>query len=139
MKRARTLAGKRSSRRGGFTLLELMIVISILMILMAVAVPLYSQHVTQAREAVLKENLYQLDSLIEQYKADKAQSPQSLDDLVTAGYLHELPKDPMTGKADWTTDTEDSTTAVDPNQPGIGRAHSSSTGTSLSGEAYSTW
>ncbi len=123
----------------GFTLLELMIVISIMMILMAVAVPLYQQHVIQAREAVLKQNLYQLDSLIEQYRLDKGQSPQALDDLVTAGYLPKLPIDPMTGKADWTTDPEDPQNAVDPNQPGISRAHSASSGTALNGEAYSSW
>ena len=116
-----------------------MIVISIMMILMAVAVPLYSHHVTQAREAVLKQNLYQLDSLIEQYRMDKGQSPQTLDDLVTAGYLPKLPVDPMTEKADWTTEPEDPTNAVDPNQPGIARAHSASQGTALNGEAYSTW
>jgi len=142
----RTSRAQRCSRaRGkgtwlrGFTLLELMIVISIMMILMAVAVPLYSHHVIQAREAVLKQNLYQLDSLIEQYRLDKGQSPQTLDDLVTAGYLPKLPVDPMTGKADWTTDPEDPENAVDPNQPGIARAHSAATGTALSGEAYSTW
>lgn len=123
----------------GFTLLELMIVISIMMILMAIAVPLYQQHVIQAREAVLKENLFQLDSLIEQYRLDKGQSPQSLDDIVTAGYLPKLPVDPMTGKTDWTTDPEDSTNAVDPQQTGIARAHSASAGTALNGEAYSTW
>ena len=116
-----------------------MIVISIMMILMAVAVPLYQHHVIQAREAVLKQNLYQLDSLIEQYRMDKGQSPQALDDLVTAGYLPKLPVDPMTEKADWTTDPEDPTNAVDPNQPGIGRAHSASQGTALNGEAYSAW
>ena len=123
----------------GFTLLELMIVISIMMILMAVAVPLYQQHVIQAREAVLKQNLFQLDSLIEQYRLDKGQSPESLDDLVTAGYLPKLPVDPMTGKADWTTDPEDPTNAVDPQKTGIARAHSASAGTALNGEAYSTW
>jgi general secretion pathway protein G len=127
------------SRSRGFTLLELMIVISIMMILMAVAVPLYQQHVIQAREAVLRQNLFQLDSLIEQYRLDKGQSPQSLDDLVTAGYLPKLPVDPMTGKADWTTDPEDPNNAVDPQQTGIARAHSSSAGTALNGEAYSTW
>jgi general secretion pathway protein G len=127
------------SRSRGFTLLELMIVISIMMILMAVAVPLYQQHVIQAREAVLKQTLFQLDSLIEQYRLDKGQSPQSLDDLVTAGYLPKLPVDPMTGKADWTTDPEDPTNAVDPQQTGIARAHSASAGTALNGEAYSTW
>ena len=133
--------GKRRSKLlcNGFTLLELMIVISIMMILMAVAVPLYQQHVIQAREAVLRQNLFQLDSLIEQYRLDKGQSPQSLDDLVTAGYLPKLPADPMTGKADWTTDPEDPNNAVDPQQTGIARAHSSSAGTALNGEAYSTW
>ncbi len=127
------------NRSRGFTLLELMIVISIMMILMAVAVPLYQQHVIQAREAVLRQNLFQLDSLIEQYRLDKGQSPQSLDDLVTAGYLPKLPVDPMTLKADWTTDPEDPNNAVDPQQTGIARAHSSSAGTALNGEAYSTW
>ena len=116
-----------------------MIVISIMMILMAVAVPLYQQHVIQAREAVLKQNLDTLAKVMEQYRLDKGQSPQSLEDLVTAGYLPKLPVDPMTGKADWTTEPEDSTAAVDPQQPGIGKVHSASTGTALSGEAYSTW
>jgi general secretion pathway protein G len=123
----------------GFTLLELMIVLSIMMILMAVALPLYQQHVIQAREAVLRQNLDTLDKVIEQYRLDKGESPQAFDDLVTAGYLHQLPIDPMTGKADWTAEQEDSTTAIDPQQPGILRAHSASTGTALSGEAYSSW
>jgi general secretion pathway protein G len=123
----------------GFTLLELMIVLSIMMILMAVALPLYQQHVVQAREAVLRQNLDTLDKVIEQYRLDKGESPQSFDDLVTAGYLHQLPIDPMTGKADWVSEEEDSTTAIDPQQPGIMRAHSASTGSALSGEAYSTW
>jgi general secretion pathway protein G len=137
--RKRIIFASLRSRSRGFTLLELMIVISIMMILMAIAVPLYQQHVIQAREAVLKQNLFQLDSLIEQYRLDKGQSPQSLDDIVTAGYLPKLPVDPMTGKADWTTDQEDSTNAVDPQQTGIARAHSASAGTALNGEAYSTW
>lgn len=129
---------KRNSSRG-WTIIELMIVISIMMILMAIAIPLYREHVVQAREAVLKQNLFQLDSLIEQYKLDKGQAPQSLDDLVTAGYLPKLPVDPMTGKPDWTTDQENPEDATDPNQPGITRAHSASTGTDQNGEAYSTW
>ena len=122
----------------GFTLLELMIVISIMMILMAVAVPLYSHHVIQAREAVLKQNLFTINHVIEQYRLDKGQSPQSLDDLVPT-YLPKLPIDPMTNKADWATDPEDLENALDPQQTGIARAHSSSTGTALNGEAYSTW
>ena len=113
----------------GFTLLELMIVISIMMILMAVAVPLYSHHVTQAREAVLRQDLHQLNSLIEQFRMDKGQSPQALEDLVTGNYLSKLPVDPMTEKADWVPDQEDTTNAVDPQQPGIFKVHSASTGT----------
>ena len=136
---SRTNSAGRRHPSLGFTLLELMIVISIMMILMAVAVPLYQHHVIQAREAVLKQNLYQLDSLIEQYRMDRGQSPQTLDDLVTAGYLTKLPVDPMTEKADWTTDPEDPTNAVDPNQLGIARAHSASQATALNGETYTTW
>lgn len=116
-----------------------MIVISVMMILMAVAIPLYQQHVIQAREAVLKQNLDTLAKVMEQYRLDKGQSPQSLEDLVTAGYLAKLPVDPMTGKPDWTTEPEDAAAAVDPQQPGIGKVHSASTGTALSGEAYSSW
>jgi general secretion pathway protein G len=126
-------------RACGFTMLELMIVMSVMLILMAVAIPLYQQHVVQAREAVLKQNLSTLNRLIEAYREDKGQSPQSLDDLKTAGYLHDLPIDPMTGKADWTTEPEDYEHAVDPQQPGIDRVHSAATGTSLEGTAYSTW
>lgn len=116
-----------------------MIVISIMMILMAVAVPLYQHHVIEAREAVLKQNLYQLNSLIEQYRMDKGQSPQALDDLVPT-YLPKLPVDPMTEKADWVPEQEDPTNAVDPNQPGILKVHSASQLTPLAGgEPYSSW
>jgi general secretion pathway protein G len=137
-------AFSRDFRRGraqslGFTILELLIVITIIMILMAVAVPLYQQHIIQAREATLKQNLQTLNKVIEMYREDKGESPQSFDDLVTAGYLHELPVDPMTGKSDWTPEEEDSQNAVDPQQPGIFRAHSASTGTALNGQAYSSW
>jgi len=130
-------AGKRRFARG-FTILELMIVITMMMILMAVAVPLYKNHVIQAREAVLKQNLSTINRVIEAYRLDKGQSPQSLDDLVTAGYLPSIPVDPITGKADWTADPEDPMNAVDPQQPGIGRVHSSSTATALDGQAYSS-
>ena len=139
-KTARERAGLgRLGSTEGFTLLELMIVISVMMILLAMAVPAYQHHVIQAREAVLRDTLFQLDSLIQQYTLDKGQAPQTLDDLVTQNYLAKLPTDPMTGKADWTTDPEDSMNAADPQQPGITRAHSASQGTSLNGEAYSTW
>jgi general secretion pathway protein G len=133
---------QRSSRSGkfsGFTMLELIVVISLMMILMAIAVPLYTQHVVQAREAVLRSNLETLNKVIQEYTMDKRQAPQSLDDLKNANYLHELPKDPMTGAADWDVEQEDSQTAADPQQPGITRVHSHSSGTAINGEAYSSW
>jgi len=132
-------ASKLTKRARGFSLLELMIVLSVMMILMSVAVPFYQQHVVQAREAVLKQNLDTLNKVIEAYRLDKRESPQSLDDLVTAGYLHQLPVDPMTGRPDWVPDQEDSTNALDPQQTGIFRVHSASTGTALNGEAYASW
>jgi general secretion pathway protein G len=131
---------KHTLRRAfGFTMLELMIVMSVMLILMAVAIPLYQHHIIQAREAVLKQNLFTLNRVIEAYREDKGTSPQSLDDLKTAGYLHEIPVDPMTGKPDWATEPEEYENAVDPQQPGIERVHSASTGTALDGTSYSTW
>jgi general secretion pathway protein G len=130
-------AGSRRSR--GFTLLELMIVISMIMILMAVAVPIYNQSIIQARESVLRQNLDTLRKVIDQYTLDKQKAPQSLDDLVTANYLRQLPLDPMTREANWQTDTEDALMAVDQQEPGINNVHSASTATGSDGTAYSTW
>ena len=118
---------RRKASRGvlGFTLLELMIVIFIILILASVAMPLYNYHIKKAREAVQQQNLETINKVIEAYRLDKHASPQSLDDLVSAGYLAKLPLDPMTGKDDWATDPEDSQDAVDPQNPGIKSAHSS--------------
>jgi len=87
--------------RRGFTIIELLIVMSIMAILISIAVPIYRVHMQHAREAVLKQNLFTLRSLISQYGLDKQKAPQSLDDLVQAGYLKELPVDPLTGQRDW--------------------------------------
>ena len=131
--------GNRKSRRG-FTLLELMIVVSIIIILISVAVPSYQQHVQRAREAVLREDLYQMRSAIDQYSLDKLRAPQSLDDLVSAGYLREVPLDPFTSKRDtWVVVQEDVVLSVDQNQPGISDVHSGSTLASSDGSAYSSW
>lgn len=85
----------------GFTLLELMIAMFILIILLSVALPTYQRSVQQARETVLKENLFQMRRAIDQYAADKGRLPQSLDDLVTAEYLREKPMDPINESREW--------------------------------------
>jgi len=123
----------------GFTLMELMIVISIMMILLAVAVPMYNQSIVQARESVLRSNLSTLRNVISQYTLDKQKAPQSLDDLVQAGYLRQIPVDPMTREANWEVVQEDVLMAVDQQDPGITDVHSASNGTASDGTAYSSW
>jgi general secretion pathway protein G len=135
----RLFARNRSNQARGFTLLELMIVISMIMILMSVAVPIYNQSIVQARESVLRSNLATLRSVISQYTLDKQKAPQSLDDLVTAGYLRQIPIDPMTKQPNWEPKEEDVLMAVDQQDPGIDDVHSSSSGIASDGTAYSTW
>jgi len=132
--------GKRRNR--GFTLIELMIVISIILILVSVALPAYNQSIVRARESVLKQNLFTMRSVISQYTLDKQKAPQSLDDLVSAGYLKQLPIDPMTGHNDsWVPDQEDNTVmSIDEqDQGGIIDVHSGSEAISSEGTAYNTW
>jgi general secretion pathway protein G len=134
------MARPRNKQSRGFTLIELMIVISIILILVAVAVPLYSGSVLRARESVLRQNLFTLRSLISQYTLDKQKAPQSLDDLTQAGYLKVIPNDPMTTKPDWTVDQEDTTImSIDQQDSGIDDVHSSSEAISSDGTAYSSW
>lgn len=135
----KTSAGSPLHARPGFTLLELMIVISIIMILMAVAVPMYNRSIVQARESVLRSNLATLRNVISQYTLDKQKAPQSLDDLVTAGYLRQIPIDPMTREPNWEVVQEDVMMAVDQQDPGITDVHSASTNTASDGTAYNTW
>src|SRR5208337_474731 len=122
----------------GFTLIEMLIVITIMMVLLAIAVPIYDQMVLHAKEAKLHQNLATLNKAIEEYSLDKKHAPQSLDDLVP-GYMKFIPED-ITGSADsWQTDREDSEDAWDPNQTGIKGVRSGSDEISSNGEPYSSW
>jgi general secretion pathway protein G len=123
----------------GFTLLEMMIVISIMVILISIALPIYSQSVLRSREAVLRNDLFELRSLISQYTLDKQKAPQSLDDLVTASYIKIIPKDPMTNEANWEVVQEDVLMAVDQQDPGVSDVKSASTSNGTDGTAYNTW
>ena len=129
---------RRSGQSLGFTLIEMLIVISILMVLLAIAVPNYSHHVILAKEARLHQDLTTLNKVIQEYSLDKKHAPQSLDDLVQAGYLKFIPND-ITGSNTWVTEPEDTEQAMDPNQTGIGSVHSGSSETALDGSAYSSW
>jgi general secretion pathway protein G len=129
-----------NKRERGFTLIELMIVISLILILVSISVPAYNQSILRAKESVLKQDLFQLRSLISQYTLDKQKAPQSLDDLVQAGYIKQIPMDPMTGSnSSWTVDQEDSLMSVDQQDPGISDVHSGAESISTDGTAYSTW
>jgi general secretion pathway protein G len=130
---------RKPSNASGFTLLEMMIVISIIIILMAVAIPNYNRTVIQSRESVLRSNLSTLRSVISQYTLDKQKAPQSLDDLVQAQYLRQIPVDPMTKETNWEVVQEDVMMAVDQQEPGITDVHSASSGVATDGTAYSTW
>lgn len=124
----------------GFTLIELMIVISIILILVSIAVPIYSRSIQHAKEAVLRQDLFTLRSVIDQYSIDKGKAPQSLDDLVSAGYIKEIPIDPICNSRDqWQTVQEDVLLSVDQDQPGISDVHSGCQGTAEDGTAYSSW
>jgi general secretion pathway protein G len=130
----------RKSRSAGFTLIELMIVMAIIMILAAVAVPSYISAVRAAREAVLREDLHVLRSAIDSYTADKQKAPQTLDDLVTDGYIREIPDDPMTHRRDsWVTETSSDLHSVDQTEPGIDTVHSGSQDVGSDGQPYSAW
>jgi general secretion pathway protein G len=131
----------RTKRSRGFTLIEMLIVISLITILVSVALPAYQQSIWRARESVLKQNLFSLRSVISQYTLDKQKAPQSLEDLVTAGYFKQIPTDPMTGRNDsWTVEEEtDTIMTVNQQEPGIYDVHSGSSVTGSDGTAYNTW
>lgn len=129
-----------SRRRCGFTLIELMIVMAITAILLSVAVPIYNRSITRAKESVLKNNLFTMRTVIDEYTYDKQKAPQNLQDLVSEGYLRQIPVDPMVGNADsWKIVMEDSLNSVNQTEPGIFDVRSGSDKSSLDGTAYGEW
>jgi general secretion pathway protein G len=131
---------RRAANERGFTLIELMIVMAIILILATMGTVRYRGAVVRAREAVLKTNLKILNDAVQHFTRDKEAAPQSLDDLVTAQYLSAIPEDPMTHTKSWVTENCD--TLLDPDQSatGICSVHSSSDAMSpFENTAYSTW
>jgi general secretion pathway protein G len=128
-------------KSAGFTLVELMIVMAIIMVLAVVAVPSYIAAIRSAREAVLKEDLHVMRTAIDSFTADKQKAPQSLEDLVTDGYLKSIPDDPMThSKETWVTETTTDLQSVDQTDTGgIDDVHSGSQEPGSNGQPYSTW
>lgn len=126
-----------TSRRSGFTFVELMVVIAIIIILISMAIPIYQKSIIRAKETVLENNLFTLRQVIDNYTYDKEKAPANLQDLVSDGYLRQIPFDPMTGKQDWVTVMEDAGQALDQSDPGIFDVHSASDKIGLDGTPYS--
>ncbi len=130
----------RRSGEGGFTLIELMIVMAIIAILATIAIPIYVRTLQRAKEATLKEDLHTMRTAIDSYTVDKEKAPDSLDDLVQAGYLKSIPVDPITSSSEtWITSQSDTMTDVNETQGGMDDVHSGSQALSSDGTTYNTW
>ncbi len=137
--RSGNAAGSRARRRG-FTLIEIMIVLTIISILVSMAVPLYQKTLIRSKESVLRNNLFTLRTLIDEYTYDKQKAPQSLQDLVSEGYLRQIPIDPMTSSAGtWKVIMEDAMASVSQTEPGLFDVRSGSDKMSLEGTPYAEW
>jgi general secretion pathway protein G len=136
------LAVFRGVRKGtrGFTMIEMMFVIFIILVLIAMAGGRYEKSVLRAKEAVLKQDLATMRNAIQQYTLDKAAGPQSLDDLVSAGYLREIPTDPISREREWHTEFDNVLLSTDQTSPGISDVHSTSDSVSpFENTPYSSW
>lgn len=127
-------------RQDGFTLIELIIVMTIIAILASIAIPSYLGSIKSAKEAVLKEDLHVMRNAIDSYTMDKGKAPQSLDDLVQTGYLKSIPTDPMTHSNEtWVTNTDDTLESIDQSEPGINDVHSGSQENGSDNQPYTSW
>jgi len=130
----------RSGKKEGYTLIELIIVMAIISILVSIAVPLYQKSLLRTKESLLKNNLFTLRTVIDEYTFDKQKAPQTLEDLVSEGYLRAVPIDPITGnERSWRVIMEDSLTSVNQTDPGIFDVRSGSDLKSLEGTPYAEW
>jgi len=137
---AKAMTIRRRGGERGFTLIELIIVMAIIATLSAIAIPRYIQIVKKAKEAVLQEDLHVMRAAIDSYTVDKEKAPQSLDELVQAGYLKVLPIDPMTGHSDtWIPGQSDSMMDINQTEGGIDDVHSGAQGVAIDGTGYNTW
>lgn len=138
--RPSALARLAAARQRGFTLIELLVVIALISILASMAVVQYRNSILRTQEATLKTNLFRMRDAIDQYYADKAKYPASLDSLVSDGYMRRIPEDPITKSADsWQTvpaEPDPGNTSAD---PGIYDVKSGAQGTALDGSAYTDW
>jgi general secretion pathway protein G len=129
-----------SAPRSGFTLMELMIVMAVITIIISIAIPIYTRSIQRAKESVLRNNLFTIRNVIDEYTYDKQKAPKNLQDLVSEGYLRKIPEDPMTGSSDsWKEIQEDMMNAVNQMEPGLFDVRSGSDKTSLDGSRYSDW
>ena len=128
-----------SAAQDGFTLIELVVVISVIAILLAIAIPIYSRSILSARERALRSDLATLRQDIWRYTLDKQKAPQSLDDIRAAGYIKKIPDDPITREPNWEVVQDEVLISPDQQDPGIIDVHSASNATATDGTAYSTW
>jgi len=131
------VAGRQCAR--GFTLIEMMIVMLIISILLGIAVVAYDKTVKRARETVLRQDLQAMRQAIDNYTLDKQQAPQSLEDLVEAHYLREVPIDPVCQQKDWITHIGDTVLSPEQTSTGVDDVHSGCEQTSSDGTSYTTW
>jgi general secretion pathway protein G len=130
----------RRQGESGFTLIELIIVMAIIAVLSSMAIPIMLHNVNRAKEAVLREDLHTMRGAIDSYTIDKEKAPQSLEDLVQAGYLKTIPLDPMTSHNDtWIAGQSEDLSTIDETQGGITDVHSGAQGVGSDGTSYSTW